>query len=679
MQKTEEEIDEERKKIENTMSGPWKHLEVVAPAMPDLTDVYLSVKFGQGDKSGSIYARSFYFDTALRKYRYYKSEKPARELKNTKDVAKKAKSLAKCEYEVNTRSNPGMFTWKDKSGKSQVRLSMRFDERSKWPIFVYDEGRLNAETLHGFKAYGEYCKRAQGGEGVAERMLACMSYKREAFAYNRLMQVYEKVSEKIKNSRRVDKVIRSIASAGEECGEMRKQLLRAWASATVGRSGHFRPRSTIRFSLFLRSLAHIRNPTDELVVESADSILKHYEQHRKKANEIFDWEVTEKASRRLRGTSAAAFYEVSPKVTSALSGEVSKEAVGFKFPDQPFQHSQASARLDYEEFKIVVGDDMNSGKVFGRIPVGDISSIVLDDPPRDSSERKQWLKINGRRIRDKIIRKFILGIKVLMVEEEPDYGGSVTYIDPANEFLARSIDSYFTKKTLLELKLLSVRLDEIHKVEEELKTTDVRLRLKIWVGDVFWTATPYTFAKLKNSGLSCNMKQAYRLRIDPEVCKSITLVLFAIDNAVDKLVSPLKSLRHEVQLGFSQIGLDKIGAQNKAHYVPLDNQRFNEEPYMNPSVPKVSLSMELINDVRLLENLVAGQFPCSSAVRKGIQCECFGYVRGGAEAVLSQRPGGVCCAQKVRHRLRLIASRNHWLSSQMASQRQRKRNRQPHK
>lgn len=590
--------------MEDELSGPCKHLEVIAPAMPDLTDVYLSVKFGQGNKSGSIYVRPFYFDTAQRKYRYYTAKKPSRQLKNTKDVMKKAKSLAKCEYEVNTKSDPGTFAWKDESGKSQVRLSMRFDERSKWPIFVYDEGSLSAETLHGFKAYGEYCKKAQGGEGVAEKMLACMSYKREAFVYNRLMEVYEKVSEKMKSSRKVDKVVRSIANAGEECAEMRRQLLRAWASATVGRSGHFRPRSTIRFSQFLRSLAHIRNPTDELVVESARSILKHYEQHRGRANEVFDWEVREKASRRLRGASAVAFYELSPKVTNALAGEVSKDAVGFEFPEKPFQYSQASAKFDYEEYKIVVGDDTESGKVFGKIPVGDISSIVLDDPPRDSSERKQWLRINGRRIKDKIIRNL-----ELMVEEEQDYGGSVTYVDPANEFLARSIDSYFTKKTLLELKLLSVRLDEIHKVEEQLQTTDVRLRLKIWVGDVFWTATPYTFAKLKNSGLSCSMKQAYRLRIDPEVCKSITLVLFAIDNAVDKLASPLKSLRHEVQLGFSQIGLDKIESQNKAHYVPLDNQRFNEEPYMNPSVPKVSLSMELIDDVRLLESLGAGQFP----------------------------------------------------------------------
>jgi hypothetical protein len=177
----------------------------------------------------------------------------------------------------------------------------------------------------------------------------------------------------------------------------------------------------------------------------------------------------------------------------------------------------------------------------------------------------------------------------------------VTYIDPANEFLAHSVDSYLTKKSLLELKIFSIRLDDISQVEEKLKTTDVRLRLKIWVGNVFWTMTPFTFAKLKNKSLSCNMKQAYKLRIDTEVCKSITLTLTAIDNAVDGLREPLKSLRHEVRLGFSEIVLDSmenIESQSKNHYVPLDNQKFNEEPYMQPNVPKVSLSMQLHRNVK---------------------------------------------------------------------------------
>jgi len=164
------------------------------------------------------------------------------------------------------------------------------------------------------------------------------------------------------------------------------------------------------------------------------------------------------------------------------------------------------------------------------------------------------------------------------------------------------VDSYFSKKFLLELKIFSIRLEDISQVEEKLGTDRIWLRLKIWVGDVFWTASPFTLAKLKNKNLSCNIKQNYRLRIDPEVCNNVTLVLTAIDNAVDGLPDPLKSLRHEVQLGFSQIDVNNI--ENKTCYIPLNNKNYNEEIYMEPNVPKVSLSMELLSNVKLCEKLV---------------------------------------------------------------------------
>lgn len=384
------------------MSGAWKHLEVVKPQMPDLSELRLSVKFGRSKTNGSIYARSFYFDTAEKKYRYYKSDKPGPDLKTKKDVTKKAKNLSKCDYEINTKSNPGKFDWRDRTGRSETRLSMQFEERGKWPIFVYDEGRESVETLQGLKAYGVYCKKqAEGGEGNAEKLLHCLSYANSAFAYNKLVGVDNKVREGLERSGKLNKVVKIMSKEGEELSQQEKQLLCSWGAAVVGRIGHFRPRPTIRLALFLRSMARIRNPTDKIVMESAKKIVKYYDQHRKVANEAFDWEITEKASRRTNGISTFAHYKISPKVVSALNkGE---KAVGSDFPEKSFQHSQCSAKLDYEEFKIVVGDDLDSGKIFGRMPIGDISSLVIDDAPDDIDERKRWLRINGRRIQDKIL------------------------------------------------------------------------------------------------------------------------------------------------------------------------------------------------------------------------------------------------------------------------------------
>lgn len=214
----------------------------------------------------------------------------------------------------------------------------------------------------------------------------------------------------------------------------------------------------------------------------------------------------------------------------------------------------------------------------------------------------------------------------LTLENDPPYGSSVVYIDPANEFLARSVDSYLSKKVLLELKLISIKLDDITQLENKLGTSDVRLRVKIWVGDVFWATSPFTFAKLKGRALSCNMKQVYRLRVDTEVCKFVTVMLCAIDNNADRLSDALKSLRQEAQLGYSQISLSQIDAQSKTHFVPLDNQVYSELPYMKADVPKVSLSMQLLNNVKLVENLDSRKRSRSGIIRKGIQHQRLSHI-----------------------------------------------------
>jgi hypothetical protein len=397
------------------MSGACKHLEIVSPAMPKLDEPRLSVKFGQEKTKGSIYARSFYFDANEKKYRYFKSDNPGPELMSKKDIYKKAKNLAKCDYEINTKENPGEFAWKDRTGRSLTRLSMRFDERKKWPIFVYDEGREDLEILHGLKAYGVYCKKLAEGnnaESKADMLLNCLNYTRSAFALNTLIKLSNKVRERVEASKKLNEVIKILGDKGEELLEQRRQLLRSWAGAVLGRTRHYRPRSTIKLALFLRSMALIRDPTEKIVIESAQKIVKHYKEHRLKAKDAFDFEVTEKASRRLRGIPTLAHYKVSRQVTSALDEGLSKDVAGFDFPERPFKHNQCSAKLDYEEFEIVVKDDLDTGKIFGRMLIRDISSIVLDDPLEGSDERKKWLRVNGRRIiRNKVLGKLIINLR----------------------------------------------------------------------------------------------------------------------------------------------------------------------------------------------------------------------------------------------------------------------------
>jgi len=388
------------------MSGPCKHLEVVSPAMPELDKIRLSVKFAQKSYKGSIYARAFYFDTKEKKYRYYTSGNVGPELKQKKDAEKKAKNLAKCDYEINTKEKPGEFSWRDKTQKSSTRLSMRFDERNKWPIFLYDEGEEKIETLYGLKAYGVYCKKLaeeNKAEEKADRLLSCLSYTKSAFALNTLINISNKVEERAEASKKLNELIKVLSDKGKDFLDKKKQLLRSWASAVLGRTGHYRPRSTIKLALFLRSMALIRNPTDRIVTESAKNIVKYYKQHREKGNEVLDLEITERSSRRLNSISTLAHYKVSPQVTSALDQGLNKGGAGFDFTERAFKYNECSTKLDYKNLKIVVREDLDNGEIFGEMPIKDISSIILDDPPKGSNERKRWLRVNGRRIKNKII------------------------------------------------------------------------------------------------------------------------------------------------------------------------------------------------------------------------------------------------------------------------------------
>ena len=126
--KSAREIESARKRVENETAGPWRKIEIISPPMINLETHRISMKYGKFSSS-SQRMRLFFFDVNSQKYRY---------LKENKEVQDKAMNLNKCEYEITTKEEPGSLKWDDNTGQALYRLIMKFDQREKRPIFVYE-------------------------------------------------------------------------------------------------------------------------------------------------------------------------------------------------------------------------------------------------------------------------------------------------------------------------------------------------------------------------------------------------------------------------------------------------------------------------------------------------------------------------------------------------------------
>lgn len=172
----------------------------------------------------------------------------------------------------------------------------------------------------------------------------------------------------------------------------------------------------------------------------------------------------------------------------------------------------------------------------------------------------------------------------------------VQFLDPSSKFLAISIDSYLSQKTLLDLKIYSMRIKNIDHIINELGTKDLIFRIKIWSGNTFWTSTPFSRPKLKESGATCEFKQTYRIRVDPAVVEFVTVSLWATTVEAGKIPDVLKSLKKEVMMGYTKIPTANIQDQKKVVWIPLNKGIALEDHYLSEDQPIVSMNFKLIQN-----------------------------------------------------------------------------------
>jgi len=171
-------------------------------------------------------------------------------------------------------------------------------------------------------------------------------------------------------------------------------------------------------------------------------------------------------------------------------------------------------------------------------------------------------------------------------------------VDPASKFLALSVDSYLSKKSLLEIKLYSIRIKDISDIIKELGTKSLRLRIRITTGkDVFWTSTGFMKPKVKDDGMSCELKIICRIRVDSAMSEFVEIGLFVIAAGKSRVPDSLKTLKKEVKVGFTKISLLNLPKQKKIMWIPLNGGIGNEDPFLNPKQPIASMNLRLIKDV----------------------------------------------------------------------------------
>lgn len=389
--------------------------------------------------------------------------------------------------------------------------------------------------------------------------------------------------------------------------DQKKMLLRSWANNVTAKAKRFRPQATIRLTLFLRTLARIRNPTETAICESTKRIKSAYEREREVTRGIFDDVIQEKANRRFNGMSAEAAYVVSPAIEAIATGREKippedKDFIKFDFTLKPFDVSDSKVKIDYNNFKMNVVSDHDETNVYGTVPIDDISSIVLnEEPPRSESENLKWLKINGRKIKE---------IKNIQVQDPENMLNNDECIDPASRFYAISVDSYLTKKTLVEFKLHSIRVKDATEVKSALGTDELRLRLKVTTGNIFWTSTPFVAPKMRNESISCDFKQICRIRVNPDSNEHIQIILFAVAAENDLLPDTLKTLKKEVKLGSKSIPLSTVREQKKLIWISLNGGLLSEDHLADKTTPMLAMNMRKMDDVSVLYDVqIPGNHP----------------------------------------------------------------------
>ena len=178
-----------------------------------------------------------------------------------------------------------------------------------------------------------------------------------------------------------------------------------------------------------------------------------------------------------------------------------------------------------------------------------------------------------------------------------DGGPENKYIDPASVFLAHSIDSYQTKKTLLEVKLFTAKMNSIINITKMMNTQDLGFRVRFGVGENFVATTSYVVPVLKKTGVLLEFKKIYRLCVNVDYVKLVTLSLWVCPIEKKTLPDEFQSLKTEYCIGNTKIDLTNVREQKKISWAPLNGSIFGTDFSIPSDGAMLAINCRLLKDV----------------------------------------------------------------------------------
>ena len=171
------------------------------------------------------------------------------------------------------------------------------------------------------------------------------------------------------------------------------------------------------------------------------------------------------------------------------------------------------------------------------------------------------------------------------------------YLDPSNEFMARSIDSYLNKKTIIEFHINMAKFDNLDLAQDKLLTDNVSFRIKINVGDYFWTSTPFVEPEVRPDSTYVDFNEKFKLRVPMGDVDKIVVSLWGSPTENHSLDDEFQALKTELNFGSTIVRLDKeIPTEASVAWVPLNNGVCFEELTMSKDDAILSLSFRLIEN-----------------------------------------------------------------------------------
>ena len=150
---------------------------------------------------------------------------------------------------------------------------------------------------------------------------------------------------------------------------------------------------------------------------------------------------------------------------------------------------------------------------------------------------------------------------------------------------------------------------------QALNTEKIGFKLKIKIGENYWTKTQTVKHQKKRGVYVCEFGQIIRFRVNLSYASQAVVSLTAVqmDNEAESQTIPdeFQSLKTEFVVGFTKINVEKLVETKNPMWVPLNNGICFENPSMLQDGAMLSMNFRLIETSR--------EFPRNSIVRKKLE------------------------------------------------------------